>query len=115
MPSHKFHIGDSVMLKLAISRNVPGGVYEVIKQLPHRGTTVTGFHRLPLPAGTSFPAVLQESFGSRYCSLRGIVIDLSTNDRGRHDRQGQPRLSMTHLPAPSKHLTRCLRNRVQAR
>jgi hypothetical protein len=37
MPSHKFHIGDSVMLKLAISRNVPGGVYEVIKQLPHNG------------------------------------------------------------------------------
>ena len=34
MPSHKFHIGDSVMLKPAISRNVPGGVYEVIKQLP---------------------------------------------------------------------------------
>ena len=28
---HKFHIGDSVMLKAAISRNVPGGVYEVIK------------------------------------------------------------------------------------
>ena len=37
MPSHKFHIGDSVMLKPAISRNVPGGVYEVIKQLPHNG------------------------------------------------------------------------------
>ena len=37
MPPHKFHIGDSVMLKPAISRNVPGGVYEVIKQLPHNG------------------------------------------------------------------------------
>jgi hypothetical protein len=36
-PSHKFHIGESVMLKPAISRNVPGGVYEVIKQLPHNG------------------------------------------------------------------------------
>jgi len=34
---HKFHIGDSVMLKPAISRNVPGGVYEVTKQLPHNG------------------------------------------------------------------------------
>jgi hypothetical protein len=31
MPSHKFHIGESVMLKPAISRNVPGGVYEVIR------------------------------------------------------------------------------------
>jgi len=37
MPSHKFHIGDSVMLKPAIGRNVPGGVYEVIKQPPHNG------------------------------------------------------------------------------
>jgi hypothetical protein len=37
MPSHKFHVGDSVMLKPSISRNVPGGVYEVTKQLPHNG------------------------------------------------------------------------------
>ena len=37
MPSHKFHIGESVMLKPAVSRNVPGGVYEVTKQLPHNG------------------------------------------------------------------------------
>jgi hypothetical protein len=28
MPSHKFHIGDSVMLKPSVSHNVPGGVYE---------------------------------------------------------------------------------------
>ena len=34
---HKFHIGDSVTLKRSVSRNVPGGVYEVIKQLPHNG------------------------------------------------------------------------------
>jgi hypothetical protein len=33
MPSHK----DTVMLKPSISRNVPGGVYTVIKQLPHNG------------------------------------------------------------------------------
>jgi hypothetical protein len=38
MPSHKFHIGESVTLRPAISRNVPGGVYEVIKQLPHNGS-----------------------------------------------------------------------------
>jgi len=37
MPSHKFHIGESVMLRAAVSRNVPGGVYEVTKQLPHNG------------------------------------------------------------------------------
>jgi hypothetical protein len=37
MPSHKFHVGDSVMLKPSISGNVPSGVYEVKKQLPHNG------------------------------------------------------------------------------
>ena len=37
MPSHKFHVGESVTLMPAISRNVPGGVYEVTKQLPHDG------------------------------------------------------------------------------
>jgi hypothetical protein len=31
---HKFHVGESVILRPAISRNVPGGVYEVTKQLP---------------------------------------------------------------------------------
>jgi hypothetical protein len=37
MRSHKFHVGESVTLRPAISRNVPGGVYEVTKQLPHNG------------------------------------------------------------------------------
>jgi hypothetical protein len=37
MPSHKFRIGETVMVKPAISRNVPGGAYEVTKQLPHNG------------------------------------------------------------------------------
>jgi hypothetical protein len=37
MPSHKFHVGESVTLVRSISRNVPGGVYEVTKQLPHNG------------------------------------------------------------------------------
>jgi hypothetical protein len=31
---HKFKIGDIVFLKPAVNRNVPGGVLEVIKQLP---------------------------------------------------------------------------------
>jgi hypothetical protein len=34
---HKFKIGEMVSLKPAISRNVPGGVFEVIRHLP--GTT----------------------------------------------------------------------------
>jgi hypothetical protein len=37
MPSHKFQVGESVTVMPAISRNVPGGVYEVTKQLPHNG------------------------------------------------------------------------------
>ena len=34
MPSHKFKVGDIVAIRPAISRNVPGGVYEIVKQLP---------------------------------------------------------------------------------
>ena len=37
MPSHKFHVGESVIVRPAISRNMPSGVYEVTKQLPHNG------------------------------------------------------------------------------
>jgi hypothetical protein len=37
MPSRKFNIGDMVELKPAVSRNVPGGVYEVLKQPPGDG------------------------------------------------------------------------------
>jgi hypothetical protein len=36
MPSHKFDVGEIVNFRPA-SRNVPGGAYEVIKQLPHNG------------------------------------------------------------------------------
>jgi hypothetical protein len=34
---HKFHVGESVTMSPATSRNVPGGVYEVIKRLPNNG------------------------------------------------------------------------------
>jgi len=37
MPSHKFQIGETVYVRPAISRNVPGGAYAVTKQLPHNG------------------------------------------------------------------------------
>jgi hypothetical protein len=37
MLSHKFQVGESVYVIRAISRNVPGGAYEVTKQLPHNG------------------------------------------------------------------------------
>ena len=37
MPSHKFKVGQLVTIRPAIHQNVPGGTYEVIKQLPENG------------------------------------------------------------------------------
>jgi hypothetical protein len=37
MTSHKFKIGEIVTIRPSLSRNVPGGVYGVTKQLPHNG------------------------------------------------------------------------------
>jgi hypothetical protein len=37
MPAHKFKIGETVMIRPAFNRIVPGGAYEVTKQLPHNG------------------------------------------------------------------------------
>jgi hypothetical protein len=36
MPTHKFHVGQLVRLAPALSRNVPGGSYEIVKRLPER-------------------------------------------------------------------------------
>ena len=36
-PRIKFHVGEIVSLRPVVSRNVPGGAYEVTKQLPHNG------------------------------------------------------------------------------
>jgi hypothetical protein len=37
MPTHIFHVGQLVRLPPALSRNVPGGSYEIIKKLPESG------------------------------------------------------------------------------
>jgi len=37
MPSHKIQIGETVYVRPAISRNLPGGAYTVTKQLPYNG------------------------------------------------------------------------------
>jgi hypothetical protein len=37
LPARKFHIGQIVQLRPAVSRNIPGGSYEVTRQLPDRG------------------------------------------------------------------------------
>ena len=34
MPTHKFHVGQLVQFAAAISRNVPGVSYEIVKKLP---------------------------------------------------------------------------------
>jgi hypothetical protein len=36
--AHKFKVGEIVSLRPAISRNVPGGIFEVVKQLPPPGS-----------------------------------------------------------------------------
>jgi hypothetical protein len=36
MPTHKFHVVQLVRLAPALSRNVPGGSYEIVKRLPER-------------------------------------------------------------------------------
>jgi len=36
MPIHKFKIGQIVELSPAFTRNIPGGVYKITKQLPER-------------------------------------------------------------------------------
>jgi hypothetical protein len=38
MPPYKFKVGDIVALNPAVSRNVPGGVFEVTKQVPGTGS-----------------------------------------------------------------------------
>ena len=37
MPSHKFQVGETVTLIPSISRNVAGGAYQVVRQLPYNG------------------------------------------------------------------------------
>jgi len=34
---HRFHVGETVTMTPATSRNVPGGVYEVTRRLPDNG------------------------------------------------------------------------------
>ena len=47
MASHKFQVGEIVNLRPIVSRNVPGGAYEVTKQLPHSGREMNIVSRVP--------------------------------------------------------------------
>jgi hypothetical protein len=37
MPAHKFQVGEIVVVKSDVMRNVPGGRYEITRQLPIAG------------------------------------------------------------------------------
>ena len=37
MPSRRFHVGEDVILRPSVNRNIPGGVYEVTRKLPENG------------------------------------------------------------------------------
>ena len=58
MPSHKFQVGETVYVMRAMSRNVPGGAYEVTKQLPHNGLE---FEYRVKSASEEHERVMQES------------------------------------------------------
>jgi hypothetical protein len=58
MPSHKFQVGETVYVMRAMSRNVPGGAYEVTKQLPHNGRE---FEYRVKSASEEHERVIQES------------------------------------------------------
>jgi hypothetical protein len=58
MPSHKFGIGETVYVLQAISRNVPGGAYQVTTQLPHNGRE---FEYRVKSAGEEHERVMPES------------------------------------------------------
>jgi hypothetical protein len=47
MASHIFLVGEIVNLRPIVSRNVPGGAYEVTKQLPHSGREMNIVSRVP--------------------------------------------------------------------
>jgi len=36
MPDHKFKVGQTINLSPAIAQNMPGGMYEITKELPKR-------------------------------------------------------------------------------
>jgi hypothetical protein len=57
MPLHKFQVGETVLLT-SRNRNVPGGVYEITKLLPHNGSEFE--HRIK-SAAEEHERVAQES------------------------------------------------------
>jgi hypothetical protein len=58
MPSHKFHVGESVILIPSISRNVSGGIYQVTKQLPPQREMAITQGKMPFVFGMVVLATL---------------------------------------------------------
>ena len=62
MASHKFKVGETVTMRPNPNRNVPGGIYEVTKQLPERNGE---FEYQIKSAGEPHARVVRESELSR--------------------------------------------------
>jgi hypothetical protein len=64
------HIGEIVMVRPAFSRNVPGGAYEVTKQLPHSGRELNIASRVPATSTTASPEKrAHQAIGSGACAI----------------------------------------------
>ena len=81
MASHKFQVGETVLLT-SRNRNVPGGVYEITKLLPHNGSEFDT--RLP-PLSPGQIAFLCDALMLFGCTLDAILCE---NQRLRPERDG---------------------------
>jgi hypothetical protein len=87
MASHKFQVGEIVNLRPIVSRNVPGGAYEVTKQLPHSGrefeyriksqrrARARSWRKRPCQAiGSGACAIVAHSRTIQVCSMLGTAL-----------------------------------------
>ena len=77
MASHIFLVGEIVNLRPIVSRNVPGGAYEVTKQLPHSGREMNIVSRVPAKStSTSLEKATLPGHGVRrvrHCGTPGVA------------------------------------------
>jgi hypothetical protein len=81
MASHKFQVGEIVNLRPIVSRNVPGGAYEVTKQLPYMGASSNIASRVPAKSTSASP---EKAISPDHC---GGPLALA----GQEERAGQAR------------------------
>ena len=78
--THKFHVGETVTIRPAISRNVPGGIYVVTKRLPDNSGESTN---IELRARTNRMSASRWKVSCR--KRRAAAIFLSLRNRSRSD------------------------------